>query len=182
MNQVDQIKELQRRGYGAKEIATRLNIDRKTTTKYMRREDFNAEVIPPRTLPSRLDPWNPQIDQWLEEDRRTRFKHRHTNIVVEKLHAHRRIKTLGLWKSASRQARSLIPRTVSLLGGRFLSLKRCNGGAPSGSRGAWLHAGAGRGLHDFENVLSGTMERLQDHTAAVTPPAHHSRRRRVSSS
>jgi transposase len=78
MNQVDQIKELQRQGYGAKEIAARLNIDRKTTAKYMRREDFNAEVVPPRALPSRLDPWKPQIDKWLEEDRRTRFKQRHT--------------------------------------------------------------------------------------------------------
>ena len=35
MNQIDQIKELQRQGYGAKEIAVRLGIDRKTTAKYM---------------------------------------------------------------------------------------------------------------------------------------------------
>jgi transposase len=78
MNQIDQIKELQRQGYGAKEIATRLSIDRKTTAKYMQREDFNAEVVPVRRTTSRLDPWKPQIEQWLEEDRRTRFKQRHT--------------------------------------------------------------------------------------------------------
>jgi hypothetical protein len=79
MNQVDQIKELQRQGYGAKEIAARLSIDRKTTAKYMQREDFNAVVVPTRRTASRLDPWKPQIDQWLEEDRRTRFKQRHTD-------------------------------------------------------------------------------------------------------
>ena len=78
MNQIDQIKELQRQGYGAKEISARLRIDRKTTTKYMQREDFNAAVASNRQAPSRLDPWKPQIDQWLEEDRRTRFKQRHT--------------------------------------------------------------------------------------------------------
>jgi transposase len=78
MNQIDQIKELQRQGYGAKEIAARLSIDRKTTAKYMQREDFNAVVVTSRATSSRLDPWKPQIDQWLEEDRRTRFKQRHT--------------------------------------------------------------------------------------------------------
>ncbi|OHD75340.1 MAG: hypothetical protein A2177_13810 [Spirochaetes bacterium RBG_13_68_11] len=46
MNQIDQVKELQRQGYGAKEIAARLSIDRKTTAKYMQREDFNAVVAP----------------------------------------------------------------------------------------------------------------------------------------
>ena len=31
MNQIDQIKDLQRQGYGAKQIAPRLRFDRKTT-------------------------------------------------------------------------------------------------------------------------------------------------------
>ena len=72
MNQIDQIKELQRQGYGAKEIAGRLSIDRKTTAKYMQCEDFNAAVVPARRMTSKLDPWKLQIDQWLEDDRRTR--------------------------------------------------------------------------------------------------------------
>ena len=78
MNQIDQIKDLQRQGYGAKEIAARLRLDRKTTAKYMQREDFSAVAVPARQTPSKLDRWKPQIEQWLEEDRRTRFKQRHT--------------------------------------------------------------------------------------------------------
>ncbi len=46
MKQIEQIKELQRRGYGMKESAARLSFDRKTTAKYMQREDFNAVVTP----------------------------------------------------------------------------------------------------------------------------------------
>jgi transposase len=78
MNQIDQVKELQRQGYGPKEIAARLSIDRKTTAKYMLKDDFSTAVVPGRPTTSKLDPWKPQIEQWLEEDRRTRFKQRHT--------------------------------------------------------------------------------------------------------
>lgn len=78
MNQIDQIKELQRQGYDPKEIAARLSIDRKTTAKYMLKEDFSTAVVAGRQTSSKLDPWKAQIEQWLEEDRRTRFKQRHT--------------------------------------------------------------------------------------------------------
>ncbi len=44
MNQIDQIKELQWQGYGPTEIAARLNIDRKTTAKYMLKADFSPTV------------------------------------------------------------------------------------------------------------------------------------------
>jgi transposase len=78
MNQIDQIKELQRQGYGPKEIAERLGIDRKTSSKYMLQEDYSASVKEQRQLPSKLDRWKPQIEKWLEEDQRMRFKQRHT--------------------------------------------------------------------------------------------------------
>jgi transposase len=78
MNQIDQIKELQRQGYGPKEIAARLGIDRKTSSKYMLQEDYSASVKEQKQLPSKLDRWKPQIEQWLEEDQRMRFKQRHT--------------------------------------------------------------------------------------------------------
>ena len=41
MNQIDEVKELQRQGYGPQEIATRLGIDRKTVARYMRVQDFS---------------------------------------------------------------------------------------------------------------------------------------------
>ena len=78
MSQIDQIKDLQRQGYGPKEIAMRLGIDRKTSRKYMLQDDYSASVTEHRGLPSKLDRWKPEIERWLEEDQRMRFKQRHT--------------------------------------------------------------------------------------------------------
>jgi transposase len=78
MNQIDEIKELQRQGLGPQEIAGRLNLDRKTVAKYMRVEDFNGALSRKKASVSKLDPWKPKIDEWLLEDRRMRFKQRHT--------------------------------------------------------------------------------------------------------
>lgn len=78
MNQIDQIKELQGQGYGAKEIAGRMGISRKTTAKYMGTDDFNAPVAERKRQASKLDPWKPTIDGWLADDRIMRFKQRHT--------------------------------------------------------------------------------------------------------
>ena len=77
MNQIDQIKELQRQGYGPKEIAARLRIDRKTTAQVHAQGRLQPRGGAQREA-SKLDPWKAQIEQWLEEDRRTRFKQRHT--------------------------------------------------------------------------------------------------------
>ncbi len=78
MNQVDQIKELQRQGVGPKEIGERLNLNRKTVAKYMAREAFDSEAASKVKMPSRIDPYRDKIEEWLEEDRRMRFKQRHT--------------------------------------------------------------------------------------------------------
>lgn len=78
MNQVDQIKDLQRQGLGPQEIGSRLRIDRKTVARYMARDDFRQALVPKTPANSRLDPFKPKIDEWLEEDRRMRFKQRHT--------------------------------------------------------------------------------------------------------
>jgi transposase len=78
MNQIYQINELQRQGYGPGEIASRLRIDRKTVRTYMKREDFNESLEAHTTWPSKLDRWKPLIDEWLAEDQRMRFKQRHT--------------------------------------------------------------------------------------------------------
>jgi DNA-binding transcriptional MerR regulator len=88
MNQIDQIKDLQRQGYGPKEIGARLGLDRKTTAKYMRTEDYSGGVPSRKDAPSKLDPWKAEIEQWLEEDRRMRFKQRHTaKRIHERLEA-----------------------------------------------------------------------------------------------
>ncbi|GMA56980.1 hypothetical protein GCM10025858_14830 [Alicyclobacillus sacchari] len=78
MTQVEMIKELQGKGLGVA-IAERLRIDRKTVSKYMAAEVFE-ERRPTQKVdrPSKLDPFKPLIVQWLEEDRKSRYKQRHT--------------------------------------------------------------------------------------------------------
>jgi len=83
LNQIDQIKELQRQGTGPKEIGERLSVDRNTVARYMARIDFGQKVNPESRRGSRLDPFRTKIDEWLEEDRRTRFKQRH---AAKRLH------------------------------------------------------------------------------------------------
>jgi len=82
MNQIDQVKDLQRQGLGPCEIAERLGINRKTTAKYMKQEDFSAPAELQAPLPSKLDPWKSIIDQWLAEDLKMRFKQRHTAMRI----------------------------------------------------------------------------------------------------
>jgi len=82
MNQIDQVKDLQRQGFGPCEIAERLGINRKTTAKYMKQVDFSAPAELQAPLPSKLDPWKPTIDQWLAEDLKMRFKQRHTAMRI----------------------------------------------------------------------------------------------------
>ncbi len=84
MNQIDEIKGLQRQGLGPQEIAGRLKLNRKTVARYMKVEDFNGSLLGKRGSVSKLDPWKPKIDEWLAEDRRMRFKQRHT---AKRIHA-----------------------------------------------------------------------------------------------
>jgi transposase len=88
MNQIDQIKELQRQGLGSWAIAGRMKLDRKTVAKYMKVDDFNGPSQGKKASVSKLDLWKPKIDEWLEEDRRMRFKQRHTAKRV-----HQRLET-----------------------------------------------------------------------------------------
>jgi Transposase and inactivated derivatives len=79
MSQIETIKEMQRKGLGPSAIADRLQIDRKTVRKYLASETF--EVVKPKVVarpPSKLDPYKPLIQSWLEEDRKNRYKQRHT--------------------------------------------------------------------------------------------------------
>jgi transposase len=62
MNQIDQIKDLQRQGLGPCENPEQLGSDRKTTAKYMNQEDFSAPAELRMSLPSKPDPWKSIID------------------------------------------------------------------------------------------------------------------------
>jgi len=78
MKQIEAIKEMQNKGFGPCEISEKLSVDRKTISKYMKQEDFASQLSPQKECSSKLDTWNEIIDAWLEEDRKMRFKQRHT--------------------------------------------------------------------------------------------------------
>ena len=78
MNQIEEVKELQRQGLTTTEIADRLRLNRKTATKYMHADDYNPVTPNKKVEESKLDRWKATIDGWLEEDRRMRYKQRHT--------------------------------------------------------------------------------------------------------
>jgi transposase len=79
MSQIETIKELQNKGLGPVAISERLQIDRGTVSKYMAAETIEEKKPKPAVVqPSKLDPYKPLIQSWLEEDRKNRYKQRHT--------------------------------------------------------------------------------------------------------
>ena len=63
MNQIDQIKELQREGYGPSEIAERVGVDRKTVSKYMNIDDYSPTFENSKVKKSKLDAWKSVINE-----------------------------------------------------------------------------------------------------------------------
>jgi transposase len=66
------------KGMSISAIVRKTGFDRKTIRKYLAKDDWNQEVSVPASKGSKLDPYKPTIDGWLETDRRTRKKQRHT--------------------------------------------------------------------------------------------------------
>ena len=78
MNQIEQIKEMQLQGKRISDIVDVMKIDPKTAKKYIGLETFSIENTQSQNNFSKLDRWKDIIDSWLDEDRRMRFKQRHT--------------------------------------------------------------------------------------------------------
>ena len=80
MDQIHRIRELYYgQGKSLTEIAKLMDLDWRTIRKYVDKEDFNTP--PPKAAgkqTSKLDPFKPLIDKWLEEDRKAPRKQRHT--------------------------------------------------------------------------------------------------------
>jgi len=79
MNQIEHIIELYIKGKKPLEIARLLKVDIKTIKKYCEHDDYSNQLKPDvKHMPSKLDKWKYLIDQWREDDRRVRYKQRHT--------------------------------------------------------------------------------------------------------
>jgi len=79
---MDEIKSIRKRyfeeGISIKRIAQETGRDRKTIRKYIDKEDWNIDKKAPKQSASKIDPYKPIIDKWLENDKQQRIKQRHS--------------------------------------------------------------------------------------------------------
>lgn len=80
MSEIEDIRNLYfSRGKNISEIGRETGYDRKTISKYLSKEDWLIkEPVLTEIRGSKLDKYKPDIDSWLEEDKRMRKKQRHT--------------------------------------------------------------------------------------------------------
>ncbi len=78
MSQVNCIRDLRKEGCSVASIAREVSVDEKTVRKYLAMEDFSPKAPQKEQLPSKLDPYKPQIDRWLADDEKQWAKQRHT--------------------------------------------------------------------------------------------------------
>lgn len=78
MSQINHIKDLSNCGYRISEISEKTGADPKTIRKYLAQEDFSPAPPVIQEKPSKLDPFKPVIQGWLDEDKKHWRKQHHT--------------------------------------------------------------------------------------------------------
>lgn len=78
MSHINNIRDLRKKGSTIKEIAEITHKDPKTVRKYLNWENFSPQVPVQPERPSKLDPFKPTIDRWLEEDKKNWRKQQYT--------------------------------------------------------------------------------------------------------
>jgi len=80
MLQIEDIRNMYfTKGKNVSEICRETGFDRKTVNKYLDKENWAEVKLPvPEARGSKLDAYKPEIDSWLEDDRKIRRKQRHT--------------------------------------------------------------------------------------------------------
>jgi len=85
MTHINNIKDLYHlKGLNVAEISRITGHDRKTINKYLNKTDFNKTIKKKTKRGSKLDPFKPLIDSWLEADKKERRKQRHTAKRIHK--------------------------------------------------------------------------------------------------
>ena len=110
MTKQNDIRQLWRRGDSVTEIARKTGVSRDTVYKYRDKEDFSPEPPVKSARPSKLDPYKPLIDQWLDDDMRSSRKQRHTATrvharLVEECGADVSLSTVGRYVRAAKAER-----------------------------------------------------------------------------
>ena len=86
MSQVNNIRDLGKKGYRISEISRITGADRKTISKYLEQEDFSPHPPQVKKKGSKLDPFKHIIEEWLKEDRKHWSKQHHTaSRIYERL-------------------------------------------------------------------------------------------------
>lgn len=86
MSQINHIKDLSNCGYRISEISKKTGTDPKTIRRYLVRDDFSPTPPITQEKPSKLDPFKPVIQKWLDEDKKHWRKQHHTaKRVYERL-------------------------------------------------------------------------------------------------
>ena len=78
MSQINDIRDLSRKGYGISKISSLTGVDRKTVRKYLKQDDFSPEPPVTKSRTSIVTPYIDIISEWLEEDQKHWSKQRHT--------------------------------------------------------------------------------------------------------
>ena len=78
MSQINDIRDLSRKGYGISKISSLTGKDRKTVRKYLEQDDFSPEPPVAKARTSIVTPYLDIITEWLEEDQNHWSKQRHT--------------------------------------------------------------------------------------------------------
>lgn len=79
MSTINSIRQLRREGYSVSDIARKASVSRDTVYKYLKKDDFSPKIPTGRQRKSKLDPYRAIIERWLDEDRLTWRKQRHTS-------------------------------------------------------------------------------------------------------
>lgn len=78
MSQTYSIRQLRKQGDSIAEIARKVGVSRNTVYNHLAKEDLSPRMPTVKERAKLLDPWRPLIVSWLEEDRLSRRKQRHT--------------------------------------------------------------------------------------------------------
>lgn len=78
MSAINSIRQLRREGYSVSDIARKTSVSRDTVYKYLKKDDFSPRIPASRRRKSKVDPYRPIIERWLDEDLLTWKKQRHT--------------------------------------------------------------------------------------------------------
>jgi len=78
MSGVNSIRQMRRDGESVSPIARATGVSRDTVYKYLRKDDLSPEpLVAVAARPSKLDPYKPLVDLWIEEDAANWRKQRH---------------------------------------------------------------------------------------------------------